>query len=60
VTIVTGLCSAIGWSQPGMFSGATKADEMNVATNIHKNAIELTASAVPATSPVYAWIQLNA
>src|SRR5689334_2238831 len=43
-----------------MFSGDTNADEMNVATNIQRNAMEFTASADPATRPVYAWIQLNA
>ena len=35
-----------------MFSGETNADEMNVARNIQRNAIEFTASAEPATSPV--------
>src|SRR4051812_17205481 len=50
----------MGCNQLGMFSGDTNADDTNVATNIHKNAIEFTASAEPATSPVYACTQLNA
>ena len=34
VTIVNGLCSAIGWSQPGMVSTGTNAEDTNVGGNI--------------------------
>ncbi len=60
VTIVNGLCSAIGRNQLGMFCGDTNAEEMNVSGNIHTKPAEFAASTDFTDRPMSAWIQLNA
>ena len=60
VSLVKGLASAIGWSHHGMFSGSTKAEEMNVSGNIQMKPAELAASTDFTDSPMNAWIQEKA
>jgi hypothetical protein len=51
---VNGLCSAIGWSQPGIEATGTNADETNVSGKRIVNPYAFAASGYDAVSPMNA------
>ncbi len=58
--IVTGLCSAIGWSHEGKVSGGTNAELTNTNGNTIVNSAAWTASIVFSARPANAETQVNA